>query len=229
MLTEPFLSCLTPRSSIPHRSITAARSAVGPGVGKRIGAWPPAWTALAIQLRETQYPGMTDPTPEAATSGWTGGCQCGAVRYRIDAKPHVSVCHCRMCQKASGGPFVVLAAVPGHTVTWTRGTAARFRSSDVAERWFCSACGTPLAYADLQDGGLELMVGSLDAPARAVPVGAAGLESYIAWVDKVPGLKGRSTETIVAAANKRQPTSYQHPDHDTPEGWSPRAPATGKS
>ncbi len=165
---------------------------------------------------------MTDPSPEADMSGWTGGCQCGAVRYRIDAKPHVTVCHCRMCQKAGGGPFAVLAAVAGPAVTWTRGAPARFRSSDIAERWFCSACGTPLAFADLEDGGLELMVGSLDAPGKAEPVSATGTESYLSWVDGVPDLPARSTEASVAAAGRRQPISYQHPDHDTPEGWSAR-------
>ena len=34
----------------------------------------------------------------------TGGCQCGAVRYALYAMPEGSVCHCRMCQKAVGGP-----------------------------------------------------------------------------------------------------------------------------
>ncbi|MGG2476082.1 GFA family protein, partial [Rhizobium sp. BR5] len=39
------------------------------------------------------------------------GCQCGAVRYRIEGGlryPHL--CHCRMCQKASGNYFMPLAA-----------------------------------------------------------------------------------------------------------------------
>jgi hypothetical protein len=35
----------------------------------------------------------------------TGGCQCGAVRYRIEGDlGRASICHCRMCQKAFGGP-----------------------------------------------------------------------------------------------------------------------------
>ena len=37
----------------------------------------------------------------------TGGCQCGAVRYDWMEKPACSsVCYCRMCQKASGQPFM---------------------------------------------------------------------------------------------------------------------------
>jgi hypothetical protein len=44
----------------------------------------------------------------------TGGCQCGAVRYRIEGEleyPHL--CHCRMCQKAAGNYFMPLGFAPG--------------------------------------------------------------------------------------------------------------------
>ena len=37
---------------------------------------------------------------------WSGGCQCGAVRYKVEGPlDEVSVCYCRMCQKATGGAF----------------------------------------------------------------------------------------------------------------------------
>ena len=42
----------------------------------------------------------------------TGGCQCGAIRFALSAPPtKVSICHCRMCQKASGAPFASLAEI----------------------------------------------------------------------------------------------------------------------
>ena len=60
----------------------------------------------------------------------TGGCQCGRVRYATSVVPDdVSVCHCRMCQKAVGGPFIALALVHPDQITWTRGKPASFRSS----------------------------------------------------------------------------------------------------
>src|SRR5437868_4033910 len=77
----------------------------------------------------------------------TGGCQCGAVRYALLAAPdELCVCHCRMCQKASGGPVMAYARVGKHALRWTRGRPAAFRSSNLVERQFCSVCGTPLTY-----------------------------------------------------------------------------------
>ncbi len=61
---------------------------------------------------------------------YTGGCQCGAVRYRVEGKlsfPHI--CHCRMCQKASGNYFAPLARVSDDDFEVTRGEASWFYSS----------------------------------------------------------------------------------------------------
>ena len=69
---------------------------------------------------------------------YSGGCQCGAVRYRAartPTEPHL--CHCRMCQKAAGNFFIALIGVPRDALTWTRGAPATFQSSDKAARGFC--------------------------------------------------------------------------------------------
>ena len=60
----------------------------------------------------------------------TGGCQCGAVRYRITApfeNPHI--CHCRMCQKAFGNYFAALVGTKKTGLHWTKGGPSFFRSS----------------------------------------------------------------------------------------------------
>src|SRR5690606_33743278 len=101
--------------------------------------------ATALPLRRTT---MAD--------AHTGGCQCGAVRFRVTRLGRPSICHCRMCQKAFGGFFGPL--VTAHNATWTRGEPKWFQSSNAARRAFCGDCGTPLAYETRF--GLELAIGA---------------------------------------------------------------------
>ena len=107
----------------------------------------------------------------------TGGCQCGAVRYRLTARPTgESVCHCRMCQKASGAPFMAFAGVRVAELVWTRGTLKLFASSAVAERGFCGDCGTPLTYSIPGRDRVSITIGSLDRPSDITPRMQYGLE-----------------------------------------------------
>ena len=86
----------------------------------------------------------------------SGGCQCGAVRFRASKFGRASICHCRMCQKAFGGFFGAL--VTAHDLEWTRGEPKRFASSNKVQRGFCAACGTPLTYE--YGGPVEVAVGA---------------------------------------------------------------------
>jgi hypothetical protein len=53
---------------------------------------------------------------------YSGGCQCGAVRFRVVGRlADASICHCRMCQKAFGAYFAPLVSVRGAAFAWTRG------------------------------------------------------------------------------------------------------------
>ena len=70
---------------------------------------------------------------------FTGGCQCGAVRFAVGRLGRGSICHCRMCQKAFGAFFGPL--VTSFEVTWTRGAPKYFESSDRIKRGFCAECG----------------------------------------------------------------------------------------
>jgi hypothetical protein len=151
----------------------------------------------------------------------TGGCQCGAVRYALYAAPEGSVCHCRMCQKATGGLFAALAKIDKADLVWTRGQPAAFRSSPAADRDFCAACGTPLTFRYQDAPHMEVTIGSLDHPELAPPKLNYGAESRLPWIaDLVPGRlpDKRSTPAAGAARDLR---SRQHPDHDTPPDWQP--------
>jgi hypothetical protein len=65
-----------------------------------------------------------------ARMGLTGGSQCGALRYRMNAEPRgTNICHCRMCQKAGGGPFMAFFALPAREASeWLNLDAAALGS-----------------------------------------------------------------------------------------------------
>lgn len=139
----------------------------------------------------------------------TGGCQCGAVRYKLVERPVVTLCHCRMCQKAVGGPFAALAAVKREALSWIRGAPAYFQSSSMARRGFCPLCGTPLTYEGLESDKVEVTAGSLDDAASHAPTGAFGAEAKLAWVDRIGDLPSEVTDSKFDGL-----VGYQHPDCD---------------
>ena len=144
----------------------------------------------------------------------TGGCQCGAVCYRLTAKPTGSnVCHCRMCQKASGGPFMAFAGVPLSDLIWTRGTPKVFASSTVAERGFCGQCGTPLTYRIIDRNRVSVTIGSLDRASDVAPLMQYGVGSKVAWLDSIASLPEQDIASHFGPAAPVE--SRQHPDHDT--------------
>lgn len=159
-------------------------------------------------------------SPAEAEPLLTGGCQCGAVRYALHAWPgEVHLCHCRMCQKAVGGPFAALAPVPADGLVWTRGKPALFASSSLTERGFCAACGTPLTFRYRREGArISVTIGSLDRPAEVAPERHDGVESRLAWLHDLDTLPATRTEDDPPPADLR---SFQHPDHDTPPDWRP--------
>ena len=123
----------------------------------------------------------------------SGGCQCGAIRYAFYDEPiRVGICHCRMCQRATGGPFAVLADVAHESFAWTRGTPSSYRSSNIAERDFCSACGTPLSYRQIGGANVELLIGTFDRAKRLAPTYAVAVESKLDWVDTIHSIPGKT-------------------------------------
>lgn len=147
----------------------------------------------------------------------TGGCQCGAVRYRADAMlDNAHLCHCRMCQKASGGLFAPLVAAPDDALHWTRGTPSIFMSSERVERGFCAACGTPLFYHSLDTGRTNLMIGTLDDAPAFPPRVQMGSEARMPWFDTLPALtdEGETGADDPNWAEAIRRSNRQHPDHD---------------
>jgi len=116
----------------------------------------------------------------------SGGCLCEAVRYRLRAKLNdTGYCHCRICQRASGAPVMAFGTVPLAAIELVgRSQPRRRRSSDIAERWYCGDCGTPLAiHADYQPDTIDIALATLDDPSAFMPSFHIWTESRISWFD----------------------------------------------
>ena len=122
----------------------------------------------------------------------TGGCQCGRVRYSaaVDSG-EAYLCHCRMCQRATGGVSIAFKNLAKADITWER-EPDWYASSPVAKRPFCATCGTPLGFAYYDSERMDLTVGSFDDPSAFYPTENFGVESkHGAWEDTshLPGVK----------------------------------------
>jgi len=160
---------------------------------------------------------------------WTGGCQCGAVRYAFSVRPdNPCICHCRMCQKQFGNFFGSFAGSHSSNFTITRGTLSRYKSSDDALRGFCRDCGTPLTYEALSRPRVSVSIGSLDRHTEMKPAfqyGAEALEPWLLEVLQLPcTLTGEGDNGVGDTPDRYaliEKTNHQHPDHDTKE-WPPQ-------
>ncbi len=118
-----------------------------------------------------------------------GGCDCGAVRYRMHTAPLVvHCCHCRWCQRASGASFAHNAMIEGDRVTplgaapeWVDTPTHSGRGQQVAR---CPACRVALwsHYASAGPVVAFVRVGTLDNPDLLPPDMHIFTESKQPWV-----------------------------------------------
>lgn len=143
----------------------------------------------------------------------TGGCQCGRVRYVVTVENDDAYwCHCRMCQRATGGIAAAFVQVATEALTWLS-EPDWFESSPIARRPFCSKCGTPLGFhfADGK-GAPDITVGSFDDPTRFKPVAHAGSESiHEAWLD-TRDLPRHFSATTKSVAERWQAVGLEVPE-----------------
>ena len=117
----------------------------------------------------------------------TGGCMCGRIRYSAEIEnDEAYLCHCRMCQRATGNVSIAFKNVKRAKVKWER-EPDYHASSPIARRGFCAECGTSLTFEYAEDKpseNIDLTVGSFDDPSRFRPVHHFGVESmHEAWLD----------------------------------------------
>jgi hypothetical protein len=121
----------------------------------------------------------------------TGGCRCGAVRYKVASIIRNSVCHCRDCQRSAGAPMVEWMLVDDVALTLT-GDVREHESSPGAVRSFCPTCGTGLFYRNqaIFPGQVDVQTVSLDqpdaAPDPAAQVQMAEQRRWVKRIDAIP-------------------------------------------
>lgn len=109
----------------------------------------------------------------------TGRCECGSVAFTITADLVApSACHCSQCRRLSGH-YWSGTSVKHPDLTFTSDATLKwYRSSDHAERGFCSECGSSLFYRPIDSDHVSVAMGSL-----ASPTGTA-LRRHIFVADK---------------------------------------------
>ncbi|MET0375096.1 MAG: GFA family protein [Rhizorhabdus sp.] len=139
----------------------------------------------------------------------SGGCLCGAIRYRLMSEPYdAGYCHCRMCQLTSGAPAIVFATVPRSDFLLEKGELACRRSSDIGERWFCGTCGTPIAMVvDYAPDEVDFTVVTLDDSIDLPPAFHIWRESRVGWFDTIDALPRheRARPRVVARKDSKHP------------------------
>jgi len=107
-------------------------------------------------------------------STFSGSCQCGAVRYECAVEAvFTGNCHCRDCQKATGGAYVPVLAVPADALKITGDVKyydSRADSGHMFSRGFCPNCGARLfGKSSGMPAIIAITAGSLDDPSRFKP------------------------------------------------------------
>jgi hypothetical protein len=113
-----------------------------------------------------------------------GGCQCGRVRYELQLENREAyLCHCRMCQRATGGVAAAFINMRKDQRTWLS-EPEFYASSTIAHRPFCRDCGTPLGFEYPDAERCDITVGSLDDTTGFVPTSHFGAEAMLEdWLD----------------------------------------------
>jgi hypothetical protein len=123
---------------------------------------------------------------KGVAASFTGGCRCGAIRYRVSGQPVYAVsCHCRDCQYDSGGAPAHGLVFAAEAFTLEQGRLQTYEaaaaSGNTAYRSFCPRCGTPVSGGSRGFDRLFVKAGSLDDPSLFTPKLAIWTDDAPAW------------------------------------------------
>ena len=119
-----------------------------------------------------------------------GGCFCGAIRYlATGAFCNEGNCHCSLCRKTTGAPFVSWFSVLTENFSFTKGLPTSFKSSERGTRTFCPTCGTQLTFKLDDSETIDLTICSLDNAEAVQPKAHGFVSSKLSWItlnDELP-------------------------------------------
>lgn len=120
----------------------------------------------------------------ASASTRSGGCRCGAVRFRAEGEPlWVGHCHCSDCRGVTASPFTTYAGYRSDQVAFTKTSPKTFTSSPGATRGFCGACGTPISFTgERWPGETHLFVCTFDEPQGLKPALHVQVAQQLPWL-----------------------------------------------
>ncbi len=130
-----------------------------------------------------------------------GGCACGRVRYTAAVEPDEAyLCHCRMCQRATGSISIAFINAKLDGIRWER-EPDWYDSSPIARRPYCRQCGTSLGFA-FKEGSdkMDLTVASFDNPSPFTPKHHFGAESmHRSWINTegLPEMRTQDYQKLV--------------------------------
>ena len=126
--------------------------------------------------------------------GFSGGCLCGAIRYACASDALALIyCHCKDCQRCTGGPFAAVAVVRSRDVTVLQGELGSHTVTGEAGgrvfRKFCPSCGSPV-FSGLENAPktLGVKVGSMDDSSKLAPTMHIWTDSKVPWLTIEDGL-----------------------------------------
>lgn len=133
------------------------------------------------------------------TDSTTGGCACGAVRYRFAGEPVVTYkCYCTHCQRAGGSGYLPIMWVAARYFDVLSGKLRFYYAEGDAGRkvgrGFCTECGSPV-YGEIKVPGIvPVIASSLDEPERYHASMQIWTGSARSWDVLDPKLKSYETQ-----------------------------------
>ncbi len=143
----------------------------------------------------------------------TGGCLCGNIRFEVSGAPGIQVvCHCRMCQRASGAAFMGLIFFEAADVKLTGETPKVYQGSETLLRHFCPDCGSPVYVERSSTNRLGILAGAMDDPGAFQPTMHICTSSSQTWLkladalpsyaEKPPGMSATVTYDVTTGKAK---------------------------